>query len=87
MYKVLLTKEAVKYYQRSDKSTKKRLDSCFEALKNSPLENANVKRLVGELAGLYRYRSGNLRVIFKIEEDKIIIVVAIGARGDIYKKT
>jgi mRNA interferase RelE/StbE len=42
------------------------------------------KKLKGEDA--YRIRVGNYRVIYEIEDDKIIvIVVSVGHRKDIYK--
>ena len=85
MFKIFLTKEAAKFYQKANKATKDRLDKCFEALKIDPVNGPNVKRLHGELTGLDRYRVGQLRVIYKIEEDRIVIVVAIGARGGVYK--
>jgi len=86
MYKVLLTKEAVKYYRKSDTNTKQKLNKCFEILKENPYNDSNIKRLHGELAGLFRYRAGSIRIIFKIEEEKVtVIVIAIGSKGDIYK--
>jgi mRNA interferase RelE/StbE len=63
MYKILLTKEAVKFYKKGDKKTKKQLNECFEDLKNSPLSGSNIKSLHGKLDGLYRYRVGSLRVV------------------------
>jgi mRNA interferase RelE/StbE len=86
MYKIQLTKDAAKYYKKSDVSTKKHLNQCFEVLKNTPYHNSSIKRLQGELSGLYRYRVGSIRVIYKVEETEItVFVVAIGSRGDIYK--
>mgnify|MGYP000862976479 FL=1 len=86
MYKVLLTKDALKYYKKSDNNTKKKLNKSFEVLQENPYEGSNIKRLHGELAGLYRYRTGALRIIYKIEDEKVsVIIIAIGARGDIYK--
>jgi mRNA interferase RelE/StbE len=81
-----LTKEAAKYYQKSDKKTKRLLNKCFEDLKASPLNGHNIKILHGELVGLYRYRVTNLRVIYSVKEENVIVVViAIDSRGDIYK--
>jgi len=86
MFKIVLTKEAAKYYQKSDKRTKRLLNQCFEDLKASPLNGPNIKRLHGELVGLYRYRVTCLRVIYSVKEENVIVViVAIGSRGDIYK--
>jgi len=86
MYKIQLTKDAVKYYKKCDAVTKKQLNECFEILKESPYHDTNIKRLQGELSGLYRFRVGSIRVIYKINETEIIVfVVTIGNRGDIYK--
>ena len=86
MYNIVLTKESVKYYQKSNDKTKKLLNECFEDLKVNPQSGTNVKRLHGELNGLHRYRVCSLRVIYKIEEEKVtVIIVTIGSRGDIYK--
>jgi mRNA interferase RelE/StbE len=86
MYEVFLTKEAVKHYKKCDLATRKRLDKCFEDLKKDPVDSPNVKRLHGELAGLFRYRAGDLRVIYKMEGNRIIVIITIGSRGDIYKR-
>ena len=81
-----MTKEAAKYYQKSDQKTKRLLNECFQDLKVNPLSGPNIKRLHGELAGLYRYRVASLRVVYSVEEEKItVVIVAIGSRGDIYK--
>lgn len=86
MYKILLTKEAVKFYKKSDTKIKRRLNKCFEELKTNPFTGANIKRLHGELEGLFRYRIGSLRVIYNVTESKITVtIVTIGNRGDIYK--
>lgn len=86
MYKVLLTKDAAKYYQKCDINTKRKLSKCFEALKDDLYTDSNIKRLHGELEGLFRYRAGSLRIVYIIEEEKItVIIIAIGSRGDIYK--
>ncbi|MCL6592054.1 MAG: type II toxin-antitoxin system RelE/ParE family toxin [Firmicutes bacterium] len=86
MYKILLTKDAAKYYQKSSLNVKQKLNKCFEVLKVNPYNDSNIKQLHGELTGLFRYRAGSLRVVYKIEEEKVmVIIVAIGPRGDIYK--
>ncbi|MFH1944078.1 MAG: type II toxin-antitoxin system RelE/ParE family toxin [Acidobacteriota bacterium] len=40
---------------------------------------------MGQLKGLYRYRVGDLRVIFRpIKESRIVEIIAILPRGDAY---
>ncbi len=44
------------------------------------------KALTGPLAGLWSYRLGDIRIIAKIEDGQLIIlVVAVGNRGDVYR--
>lgn len=45
------------------------------------------KALTGELSGLWRYRVGDYRVIAKIEDGRlVIVVVALGHRRDVYRR-
>lgn len=45
------------------------------------------KALTGEFAGLWRYRVGDWRVIAKIEDGRLVIVVlALGHRRDVYRR-
>ncbi len=44
------------------------------------------KPLTGNLAGLYRYRIGDYRVIYQIfENELIVVVVRVGHRKDVYE--
>lgn len=43
------------------------------------------RALTGKLAGLWRWRFGDYRVIAKIEEQRVvIIVIAVGHRREVY---
>ena len=54
-------------------------------LKQNLLSGPNIKPLVGELVGLYRYRFGNRRLIYQVnKKNKLIQLVYFGSRGDIY---
>jgi mRNA interferase RelE/StbE len=45
------------------------------------------KRLQGELHEFWSYRSGNYRIIYQIFRSELrILIIALGARRDIYKK-
>lgn len=48
--------------------------------------NIDIKKLEGKYKGLYRIRTGNIRIIFSIRTGVIHIVVVedIGFRGNIY---
>ncbi|MDI6760121.1 MAG: type II toxin-antitoxin system RelE/ParE family toxin [Candidatus Brocadiaceae bacterium] len=84
MYRVILQRQAERYYRRADKTTARRLDKCFSELEKDPY--SNTRALKGEFKGLHRLRIGNLRVIVGINSDtRIVNVLAILPRGDIYK--
>ncbi|MBI4827544.1 MAG: type II toxin-antitoxin system RelE/ParE family toxin [Nitrospinae bacterium] len=47
---------------------------------------AQGKPLKGELAGFWRYRVGDYRVLCRLEDDVLVVfVAAIGHRKDIYR--
>lgn len=86
MYRVFLHKKAVKYYESLEDKTAKKINKAIESISENPLEGFHIKRLRGKQEGKYRYALGNLRIVYRINiEDKIILIEAIGPRGDIYK--
>lgn len=86
-YVVLLQSQPEKYYRRVPSPIAKALKACFLRLEESPQHHMNrIKRLQG-YDDLYRYRVGDLRVVYEIHEaKKEVAVVAILPRGDVYKK-
>ena len=84
MYEVRLSRRANRYYQRVDQATARRLDRCFEELSINPFGPNDVRPIRGR-RGLYRFRIGDLRVLFTVDEgEQIVTIPAIGPRGDIY---
>lgn len=60
-------------------------EKLFILAKNPRLLKNNIKKLKGTKENYYRLRVGNYRVIFKKEEERlIIIVVRIGHRKEVY---
>jgi len=54
----------------------------------APLDDPRMlgKALTANFAGAWRYRVGDIRIIVRLEFDKLVVVViAIGQRGDIYR--
>lgn len=86
MYKVILNKQARVFYTKANKSLAKKLARCFEVLERSPRHNPNITSLRGNFKGLYRYRVGDYRVIYNINDQEItVIVIAIAPRSKIYE--
>jgi len=85
-YKLLFLKEAVEEFKKLDKAVQRIIKEKLELLVQNPeaLKN-NIKPLKGKYKGLYRLRVGNYRVIYKRDNDKLVIlVIRIGHRRDIY---
>jgi len=82
-YTVLIERYAQKQIMKLDKKIIPVIKASIADLADNP-RPYGYKKLKGEDA--YRIRVGNYRVIYEIEDDKIIvIVVSVGHRKDIYK--
>lgn len=86
MYEVLLHPDAQKVYANADKALSKKIVRCLQQLEENPRSHPNIKALKGDFAGLYRYRMGDYRVIYSIEDEVVrVFVVAIAHRSEAYK--
>lgn len=85
MYKVFYLDSVEKDLERLDRPTRKRiLDKIEKHLAKDP--KGLGKALTGQFKGLWRYRVGDFRVIYKVAEEEILIVVArIGHRKNVYR--
>ncbi len=85
MYEVLLHPDAQEVYVNADKALAKKIARCLQQLEETPLFHPNVKALTGEYAGYYRYRIGDYRVIYSVDEDIVqVFVITIVYRGEAY---
>lgn len=86
-WKLSFLPKALKQLESLDKTARRRiLKFLHERLLASPDPRSLGKALAGELAGLWRYRVGNYRLICKIEDrDITIVVLEIGHRREIYR--
>lgn len=85
MYRVELSREAQRFYERADSTIARKLARCFQALERDPRSGNNVKALKGPLAGALRYRVGDLRVVYTINDREVVVfVITIAKRGDVY---
>ena len=86
MYEVLISHEAEKYYKRQATDTKLRINKCIDSISREPLFGSNIKKLHGKLEGKYRYKVGDIRIVYEVNtKNKIAEIKSIGGRGDIYK--
>jgi len=58
----------------------------YPQLKKNPFYGTNIKKLKGEYEGVYRYRLGNYRLFYIIDNEKVIVIITtISHRQDAYK--
>ncbi|MEX1028687.1 MAG: type II toxin-antitoxin system RelE/ParE family toxin [Paenibacillaceae bacterium] len=85
-YSIEFDKDAFKYLQKLDKHTRIRITHCLQILSEDPFDSElDIRRMKGTVSE-FRLRVGSYRVVYTIENDKLIIhVIKIGSRGDVYK--
>ncbi len=65
---------------------KKLVDYVYPQLRSNPFFGSNIKKLKAEFEGLYRYRVGDYRLFYKIESDKVLVIILdIDDRKDTYR--
>lgn len=80
-YKITIEKRARKFIEKQPQNQRERL---IKAIFRLPYEG-DIKPMEGE-AGLFRLCVGDYRVLFKKnDEELIVIVIDAGNRGQIYK--
>jgi mRNA interferase RelE/StbE len=85
MFRVELSNEAQRFFDRCDKPVAKKLARCFQSLERNPRSGNNIKPLKGKFVGSYRYRVGDLRVVYTIDDRAVVVfVITIAKRSDVY---
>lgn len=86
MYEVVLSVQTQKIYASADQVLAKKIARCFEQLEQSPRYHPNIKPLKGDLAGYYRYRIGDHRVIYQVDDEtNQVFVSTIVHRREAYE--
>ena len=75
-YQIAETKTFEKVKQKIDKKLYLKIKNfVYPQLRENPFYGTNIKMLKDNLEGYYRYRIGNYRLFYLIEDDKLIIAV------------
>jgi mRNA interferase RelE/StbE len=82
-YRLVYTKRATRDIDALDPPIKRRIGRTLLRYEQDPLKYAET--LKHSELGSYRFRVGDYRVIFDLEEDEIV-VLRVGHRRDIYKR-
>jgi mRNA interferase RelE/StbE len=83
-YDIELSCIALKNMSKIPKRDLNRIQNRLEALSREPMPD-DMKKIQGD-DNLYRIRSGNYRILYRIFEDKLcILVIDIDHRKDVYR--
>lgn len=81
-YEIVLTNRATKDLEKLDQKIKRKIIDNLIANRTDPL--AHAIKLTNPKLGSYRYKIGDYRVVFDLD-DKTIVILRIGHRKSIYK--
>jgi mRNA interferase RelE/StbE len=81
-YRIVFTRKAVRDISGLEPQVKDRIKETLEKYRRDPLSYA--RKMVARSLGTYRFRIGDYRVIFDLEDDDIVIL-RIGHRREIYR--
>jgi mRNA interferase RelE/StbE len=82
MYKIVFTQRALRDLETIERNTQQRIALKLKEYAEEPLMYA--RKLIHPKVGTYRFRIGDYRVIFDID-DANIVILRIGHRSSIYK--
>jgi mRNA interferase RelE/StbE len=87
-FQIAETKTFAKSKQKiSSKLYQKITKIVYPQLRNNPYFGPNIKKLKGQFEGFYRYRIGNHRLFYLIDDKKVIVfIIDFKQRKDAYKK-
>ena len=85
--KVIFTPKAKKSFLKLDKTIQKQIQKFIEKLEAMSDPRVSGKMLVVNLLGFWRYRVGDYRLLCKIiDKELVIVVVEVGHRREVYDK-
>jgi mRNA interferase RelE/StbE len=75
-----------KFCQKANKSLKGKISVAIDAISRNPRLDMHVKKLKGELKHMHRFRFGDLRILYEIDDaTKTVWIKTIEWRGAVYK--
>lgn len=75
-FRIAETKNFEKIKTKIDKKLySKIINNVYPQLRANPFYGTNIKKLKGQFEGYYRYRLGNYRLFYLIEDEKVLVVV------------
>lgn len=85
-WRVELKAKAAQAINKLDAQHRERIRAFLKKQSTQRNPRATGKALQGQLAGYWRYRVGDYRLICQIKDDRLVIlVIEIGHRKDVYR--
>ena len=85
-WKIEVDRKAAKILKSLDARTQAKIKRFLDALCEHPMPRAAGEPLYGEYKGLWRYRVGDYRLVCKLEDHALrILIVRVGHRRDVYR--
>ena len=87
MFKIAETKTFLKIKEKLPPKLYETIKTIvYPQLRENPYFGTNIKKLKGEFDGVYRYRIGNYRLFYVIDDEKVIVIILdLRQRKDAYK--
>ncbi len=82
-YRLVYTDRAAKDISKLDNQTRRRIGETLERYSEAPTRYA--RKMADPTLGSYRFRIGDYRVIFDLD-DQSIIVLRVGHRREVYRR-
>ena len=86
MHEIFFHRNAVKFYRKADDTLKERIADAIAVIARNPHRDSHIKKLKGDLKHMHRFRMGNLRILYEIDdEQETVWIKTIEWRGSAYK--
>jgi mRNA interferase RelE/StbE len=85
-FSIEITRSALKDLKKIDKTQQRKIRQKIDELSLNPTPHG-CKQLKGSAFNLFRIRIGDYRVIYSVENQKLLVlIIKIGHRKDIYRE-
>lgn len=85
VWRLELTRDFEKDLRKLDKPARQRVAAALDEISELDNPRSRGKGLSGNLAGYWRYRVGDWRVLVEIQDDRLVIVgIGVAHRSSIY---
>jgi mRNA interferase RelE/StbE len=86
MYRVILQYQPRQFFADADRPLARKLAHGLRILEQTPHRHPNIKALSGPLAGHFRLRAGDYRLVYLVDEtSRQVQVVRIAHRSEAYR--